>query len=737
MSAVFSILFAVAFLVLASVALGTLLLRGAGAKLHRGEEQLLGFVCGAAGLSVLVFALCALRLAGWPAFLGLGGCILAVGYRRGLHRLPGESFAPLEPPWKLLLAIVFAAYLYVYFPNALAPETSPDGTTYHLGLVARYLRDGGFVPLPDHMYAQLSQGVEMLFLFAFAFARHSAASLTHLCFLLALPLLMVCYGRRFGFGRAGACAAILVFASPVAGVDGTSAYNDIAVACAVFTVFYLVQIWWTSARAAGWRWPAAVGLMAGFCFAAKYTAFLAVPYALAGLLLRRVPRPFRSAAIVAAAAALVALPWLVKNWLVVRNPVSPMLNTVFVNPYMHAGFDREYASFLRLYELKSRWEIPKAVTTTGLGGVAGVTGPLFLLAPAGLLALRVPQGRQLWAAAAVFGLAYPFNIGTRFLLPVLPFVSLAMALVLTRYRWLGFGIAVVHAVISWPSLVPKYAHPDSWRIGEIPWKAALRLEPEDAYLARRVPSYGIAKLIDQHVPPGERVFSFGGVAEAYTSREIVSRYQSALGKNIGVLLWTPVIPDYHPTWQHWFRWGPRLLRRVRVFQTAYHPTDYWSIAEFRLFHAGKELPRRPEWRLRAWPNSFEVQYAFDNSLMTRWSTWQPLFTGMYVEVDFGRDEMVDSALLQMSHDQYGIELKLDGRYPNGHWQALSGGEHPQDVEAPRGMRRTVTQEVKSLGIRYLLIQDTDHEAADYRDAAPAWGLTQLAEDRAFRLYRID
>src|SRR5947207_14200589 len=93
------------------------------------------------------------------------------------------------------------------------------------------------------MYAALSQGIEMLFLFAFAFGRHSAAALTHFAFLVTLPLAMLSYARRFGFPVAGVCAALLVFVSPVVGMDGSVAYNDVATTCIVFTAFYLAQIW--------------------------------------------------------------------------------------------------------------------------------------------------------------------------------------------------------------------------------------------------------------------------------------------------------------------------------------------------------------------------------------------------------------------------------------------------------------------------------------------------------------
>ena len=54
---------------------------------------------------------------------------------------------------------------------------------------------------------------------------------------------MVCWGRRFGFAGASIFAAILIFASPVIGKDGISAYNDLAVATLIYAVFYLLQVW--------------------------------------------------------------------------------------------------------------------------------------------------------------------------------------------------------------------------------------------------------------------------------------------------------------------------------------------------------------------------------------------------------------------------------------------------------------------------------------------------------------
>src|SRR5207248_10530660 len=231
------------------------------------------------------------------------------------------------------------------------------------------------------------------------------------------------YARRIGFPVAGVCGALLVFASPVVGLDGTVAYNDVATACIIFTAFYLTWIW--AAAESNNALLAPLGLVAGFAYAAKYTAFLAVPYVLGIVAWKSFQRgvPILKPMLLAASCAAVMIaPWMIKDAVWLRNPVSPFLNQVFPNPYIHVSFEKEYSAMMRNYEgLKSNVQIPLEVTTRG-DVLTGLVGPVFLLAPLGLLALRWPDGRRLVGAALLFGIPYIANIGTRFLLPALPFV---------------------------------------------------------------------------------------------------------------------------------------------------------------------------------------------------------------------------------------------------------------------------------------------------------------------------
>ncbi len=330
MGAAFYVLFGAAFTVAVCSALGRALLRALSIRLYREEHALIGFVLGAPLLSTITFLIAAAGFARKGVFLCAGVVILIAASRikRGLPITRPALPNPLNPGWKKLFAAVFGVYFVLYFFNAMAPEHSPDGATYHLGLIARYLREHRLVPITDNMYAAISQGVDMLYLFAFSLGRHSSASMVHFSFLVTLPLLMICYTRRAGIPAAGACGALFFYIAPVAGITGTSAYNDLAVATVAFTVFYLLQVW-DAERPSALFVP--IGLLAGYGYAAKYTAFIVLPFALGFTIWKTRPRTFTSilkpVAVISACALAVMSPWLLKNILWFQNPFAPLFNT--------------------------------------------------------------------------------------------------------------------------------------------------------------------------------------------------------------------------------------------------------------------------------------------------------------------------------------------------------------------------------------------------------------------------
>ncbi len=677
---------------------------GLGQLLFRWLDDLLASVCGAAVLSFAVFCLCCFGLARTWVFVVLGVVVVASATASLRARL-GVSVSGLGAG--VLFWVPFAFYGIVYLSNSLAPEFSPDGAAYHLGLVNAYFRQHGFERLTTNMYGNLSQGMEMLFLFAFAFGRHAAAASVHCLFLLMLPILMWRYGARTGHVRAGACAGMLVFLSPLAGIDGVSAYNDVALATVAFSMFCLLEIWREKADD---RLLIPIGLLAGFCFAIKYTGVVALLYA-AIVLRKKMFKP-------ALAAAVIGLPWLVKNYLWLDNPVSPFFNQVFPNPYVHVSFEESYRHYL------SSYAVPSLKMLTVTGELGGQIGPLFLLAPLGLLSLRSRVGRQCLLAALIFLLPYPQNIGARFLIPVLPFLALAMAMAFEFSQAVLVVMVIAAGILAWPRVIDRYRAPaGGWQIVTVPWKAALGMIPAEKWLERN-PGYRIAEMINRNVPTGKRLWSTMPLAEAYTNPQILVYYYSAEGEEIQDILLTGYNTDLQPLWDWRFTFPGQTLGHVRVIQSAASKDDIWSIGEARFLNGDAEVnPVHADAR----PFPWDIGLALDRNPVTRWRSWESIHTGMYAEFEFPAPAMLDRVDLYCAHDQWKIEMRLEN---------IDAKIEKREVPPVADLRRLATRTIRARGIDYLLVGD-DYQATGDIAADPAgWGLREAGREGGTRLYQI-
>lgn len=712
-------------------ALGALIVDKLKAPLRRPERFPLAFVLGASCLHLILFIVLALHIAYWPVVVAIPTACIGVAVWRGSWRLQGEPMAPIGSSLALLWGAIFAIFTVVYFFNALQPESSPDGSSYHLGFIAHYMRAHGFPAITTNFYASLGEGIELLFLPAFVIGRHSAGALVHFGFLIAVCLAVFAYGRRLGKPWVGAAASLLVYLSPVAGLDGTSAYIDLGVAAIVFSCFYWLEIWEEEGQNPRFLIP--IGLLAGYAYAAKYTAFTILPFALLWVAFKA--RKFKPVAVVAALSLVMVAPWMIKDWVVVDNPLAPFLNKYFRNPYVHVQFEKQYAEYLSHYEVQNKWTLPLEVTIRGQK-TTGIIGPVFLLLPLALLSLRFRAGRRLVAASAFVFAPFFLNVGTRFLIPSLPFFSLAICLALGSAPPLLAVLMVFHALASWPTNITRYSSPYVWRISRIPYKEALRLVPQDTVL-RRNPSYGLARLLESNVPKGERVLAMNGLAEAYTTRDVLVSFQAGFNESLADTVNMGWITDHYPSVLRSLKFPPRNTRHVRLTQTATGaPDEEWNIHELRFFSNGKELARKPEWRLTAFPNPWEIQFAFDNSPATRWRSWEQAFPGMYVDVDFGAPSALDEIHIETSPDFANIKIRTEVADDNGGWVKLGDDYANSPLAVKANIRRAATWEMHLRGVNYLLMNDTDFGAGDMRDDPDAWGLKEIARGYGARLYQV-
>src|SRR3984957_14167665 len=231
-------------------------------------------------------------------------------------------------------------------------------------------------------------GLEMLFVPAFAFGRHSAARLVHFAFLLATVPLLRRIGRRLRLpDRVAWVAAILYFCAPVVGVSGTSAYNDAALVFFVLATFYLLLVWRDTCDV---RYLVPAGVTAGFCYAIKMPGIVVLPLAVAFVMVETRAIRSRAAVRLAAAALATIAPWVLRAFIMSGNPVAPLFNGIFPNPNFHALIEKRLAGGLASYGNISLSSAPYELAAGGRFG--GIVGPVFLALPLGLLALRRRPG---------------------------------------------------------------------------------------------------------------------------------------------------------------------------------------------------------------------------------------------------------------------------------------------------------------------------------------------------------
>jgi len=729
--------------ILTSLACGLSVVRLWKLELNRAESLCLGYVLGAALTSLLTFAVAVAWIAQKGVFFTIAVLALVLLWHelRLLRARPPASFASI-PRWAaILLAAGLIAYGIIYFRQALSPEISPDGAHYHLGLVNLWAHAHGLAR-NNSMYAALPQSVEMLFLFAFSIGRHSAAALIHLSFLLILPWLMILYGVRFGWaGGAAVVAALLVFADPLVGIDGSVAYNDVALAAVVFAAVYLIQIWRETRH---FRTLLASSFLAGFAVSIKYSAvFVAVLLCATILWETRSALKASTGTILAAGAAMAApvAPYIIRNVIWFGNPIAFFGNSIFRNPWFHVSAERQYLYYMSWMNGMTWPQLPWEFTVGG-AHLFEAYGPVFLL----LLTLAVPglfwrRTRYLVAASAAVGFALSGNKFARFVLPAIPLLAMVATYILSRIPrspvLLG-AMAACHMIISWPAVIDRTGIPHSWRLGPVPWSAALRREPEDRYLAMASADYLMARFIEMRVPAGQQVLAlWGGAAQSYTTCPILVRWESAFAEKMSDLLvcasQTPFVRQQLST----YRWMPVRARAVEFTRSSRDSPQMWSTNEIRIWNGSTLLRRTPEWRVDAFPNPWDAGDAFDGLDVTRWRSWESVRPGMFIRVQLGQPTLIDRVEMLNTDRQPPHEVQVRILDENGNWAAPSSSE--QHDAAPEDLRREATRYLRSAGVGYLLTISGGGDWTDrfLRGKELEWGMSRVVVVGDRTLYRID
>jgi hypothetical protein len=703
------------------------------------EHFALAYLTGSAVLSLIVFAVAALGWShSWTYLILLLAALTAVHVSKALP-------CPSIPSKRhFLLLLPFAAYTIFYLLHAAAPELSPDGSYYHLGFVELYHRTGRLVTLTDTFFNHMPQGAELLFLHAYTFGQHSAASLTHLTLLLALTALIFTYARNHLNlpTPAAALAAFAVFASPLIGWDATRAYVDVALAAAIFGMFYLLQLPTLTPKLA-----AAAGLLAGFAFSIKYMGGIALPLGALLILITPHTHRFQTLTAFSATALLTFAPWAIRNWITIGNPLSPFFTTWFPNPHVFPDFTRQLTHLMYNQFFPGWLMLPIEYTIRGCH-TQGLLGPLFLLSPiALLLALRTQPGRRVALAAFVLLLLYPTAI-TRYIIPAAPFLALTLALALAKWPRTAIALMTFHAITAMPPVVDRYSGPYAMRFGRTPTlNEALRIVPEPVYLANQHAGYDVARMVDKHVPPNQTLYSFVSFPEAYSRTKALMYYTSARAMMATEIFFTPIDasplfpngqrmlsgldPKLTPTCRLTYTFPPTTAASLRLVLTQSHPS-FWTITDLHPTPTTAPEASRSPWY---------AHYAADNNPVTLWSTrlpaarndsytFQPPPEPLHrLTVSAPPDQCDTNAAARTARLEYQPT-------PNAPWQTLASQPQATYVPIEGDLRPQAACELASRGISYVLVNQGNLIADDIRNHTAQWNLQPVDQAENFILYSL-
>ncbi len=481
-------------------------------------DLLVRFTLGIAAWAVVLFAAAALGgLAPLPFRVLAAGVALA-GAAAAWRRRP-RLRPRLEPRAVLVAAVPLAAFAFVLwhvFLLAIRPTLEWDADTYHLLLPRLYIEHGGFRPVPLNVYSNWPLTIDLLFALGMMLDDYVTATTLHFGLGVLTVLGVYRHVRSQAAAWAAVAAAAFFLGNEIVHLEMSIAYVELGLAFFLLqAVTWLLRSFEDPAHERGLLLLTglACGLLAGTKHTGLFAALaIAVVYAVHHLPRTR-PWPGalgRGLLWVALPAFALALPWYLKSLWYTGNPVYPFFYEVFGGVDWSEALSRQHADWHARYGVGRDWrkliELPLIVFSWRAQEFPRFQGTLAsmwaVLMPLSLVfsVRRHRVALPLLAAAVYFGLWAFSSQQMRFLVPILPLLSVAAGLALAALvraapRALGPTLAgVALGAMVW-SVEPSRADARPWleryrSEGEAVkqnvihgrWKAIERLVPADGRL---------------------------------------------------------------------------------------------------------------------------------------------------------------------------------------------------------------------------------------------------------------
>lgn len=317
--------------------LGGRLVKAGGPRLDAPLETLLFWM--AAGHAALVTAILGVGLLVSVRPLALLALFAGAAWlgRNELRELPwlvaGAFRGVRDGADRLSLWLFFAVVLFLV-TRALAPPTDWDALMYHLRVPDQFLGRSSIYRPEDNGHVAFVGLPHMLYLPLLALGSSAGPAVLNAWYTLGLALAGFALARRFLDGRTAGVHLAALWGSTVVVLVAITPRTDTILAFYLFLVHYAVMLAHGSGERRFLFLSAALG---GAAFGIKYTALLylvALAPLVAWVVGARLDRRAAAAAGLGGVVLLAALPWLLKNALLLGDPVYPFLSGPEPEPWL-------------------------------------------------------------------------------------------------------------------------------------------------------------------------------------------------------------------------------------------------------------------------------------------------------------------------------------------------------------------------------------------------------------------
>jgi len=472
------------------------------------------------GLSVIVFSVWGLGLLGllytWLFYLIiLVSSVLffkeitffATGFVRILKKLLSLEFNLLNV---VLLSLLFIT-VFMTVAGALAPPTGHDALVYHLAWPKYFARDNSISYIPYSRTSLWPYFMEMLFTLGIILKNGIVAKLFHLLMGIMTALAVFSFSRRYLSLQLSIMALTICFLTPGVFTQATYAYVDLASAFYSFLSVYSFFLWLNSGSK---RWIVLVGVFCGITMGVKFLGAYTCITLTIGLLvamfwtkkLRR-SEGINIILIFTGFTILVAMPWYIRSFFVVGNPVYPFMHELFGG----YGWKSEFTSigvgtgFVKY--IFALWNL--TMHPGSYGGEESQIGPVFIAIIPALLIIRKIEThlRYLILFSLTFFILWLLGYqAVRYLTPTIPLMSLGLVFIYKEIMNLNstfFSRLVVLFILvclGFNTCLSIYYNRDKILV-------AFGAQSIDTYLRHNERSYSISKYVNSNLPVDSQILA--------------------------------------------------------------------------------------------------------------------------------------------------------------------------------------------------------------------------------------